>query len=256
MLGCGRPQTRKNGRESSRLPAASGGWRLRKTTNPNLINEETSLCGSDTSVDPNCCKARATRRNRDRPIAGFGRTVYHRARAERFAGAVGCPHRAVPAAGRLVGAGRAPAVARRRCRMRRERAGCRGRRTVCGERRRCVRKSAGSSSPDGRTGSSRSGFGCRDNRRSGLRQLDPDGGGIRCERAIPPVLTRNTPAPRLGRGAGGVPCVERQLWCGGLPRRGGRPDFPENGSDTGLVGASRTASRPSAPEARYRNMPV
>lgn len=171
-------------------------------------------------------------------------------------GAVGCPPRAAPAAGRLVGAGRAPAVARRRCRMRRERAGCRGRRTVCGERRRCVRKSAGSSSPDGRTGSSRSGFGCRDNRRSGLRQLDPDGGGIRCERAIPPVLTRNTPAPRLGRGAGGVPCVERQLWCGGLPRRGGRPDFPENGSDTGLVGASRTASRPSAPEARYRNMPV
>ena len=158
------------------MPAASGGWRLRKTTNPNLINEETSLCGSDTSVDPNCCKARAKRRNRDRPIAGFGRTVYHRARAERFAGAVGCPHRAVPAAGRLVGAGRAPAVARRRCRMRRERAGCRGRRTVCGERRRCVRKSAGSSSPDGRTGSSRSGFGCRDNRRSGLRQLDPDGG--------------------------------------------------------------------------------
>lgn len=171
-------------------------------------------------------------------------------------GAVGCPPRAAPAAGRLVGAGRAPAVARRRCRMRRERAGCRGRRTVCGERWRCVRKSAGSSSPDGRTGSSRSGFGCRDNRRSGLRQLDPDGGGIRCERAIPPVLTRNTPAPRLGRGAGGVPCVERQLWCGGLPRRGGRPDFPENGSDTGLVGASRTASRPSAPEARYRNMPV
>lgn len=170
-------------------------------------------------------------------------------------GAVGCPPRAAPAAGRLVGAGRAPAVARRRCRMRRERAGCRGRRTVCGERWRCVRKSAGSSSPDGRTGSSRSGFGCRDNRRSGLRQLDPDG-GIRCERAIPPVLTRNTPAPRLGRGAGGVPCVERQLWCGGLPRRGGRPDFPENGSDTGLVGASRTASRPSAPEARYRNMPV
>lgn len=171
-------------------------------------------------------------------------------------GAVGCPPRAAPAAGRLVGAGRAPAVARRRCRMRRERAGCRGRRTVCGERWRCVRKSAGSSSPDGRTGLSRSGFGCRDNRRSGLRQLDPDGGGIRCERAIPPVLTRNTPAPRLGRGAGGVPCVERQLWCGGLPRRGGRPDFPENGSDTGLVGASRTASRPSAPEARYRNMPV
>lgn len=92
-------------------------------------------------------------------------------------GAVGCPPRAAPAAGRLVGAGRAPAVARRRCRMRRERAGCRGRRTVCGERWRCVRKSAGSSSPDGRTGSSRSGFGCRDNRRSGLRQLDPDGGG-------------------------------------------------------------------------------
>lgn len=91
-------------------------------------------------------------------------------------GAVGCPPRAAPAAGRLVGAGRAPAVARRRCRMRRERAGCRGRRTVCGERWRCVRKSAGSSSPDGRTGSSRSGFGCRDNRRSGLRQLDPDGG--------------------------------------------------------------------------------
>ena len=117
-------------------------------------------------------------------------------------GAVGCPPRAAPAAGRLVGAGRAPAVARRRCRMRRERAGCRGRRTVCGERWRCVRKSAGSSSPDGRTGLSRSGFGCRDNRRSGLRQLDPDGGGIRCERAIPPVLTRNTPAPRLGRGAG------------------------------------------------------
>lgn len=117
-------------------------------------------------------------------------------------GAVGCPPRAAPAAGRLVGAGRAPAVARRRCRMRRERAGCRGRRTVCGERWRCVRKSAGSSSPDGRTGLSRSGFGCRDNRRSGLRQLDPDGGGIRCERAIPSVLTRNTPAPRLGRGAG------------------------------------------------------
>lgn len=171
-------------------------------------------------------------------------------------GAVGCPPRAAPAAGRLVGAGRAPAVARRRCRMRRERAGCRGRRTVCGERWRCVRKSAGSSSPDGRTGSSRSGFGCRDNRRSGLRQLDPDGGGIRCERAIPPVLTRNTPAPRLGRGAGGVPCVERQLWWGGLPRRGGRPDFPENGSDTGLAGASRPASRPPAPEARYRKMPV
>lgn len=171
-------------------------------------------------------------------------------------GAVGCPPRAAPAAGRLVGAGRAPAVARRRCRMRRERAGCRGRRTVCGERWRCVRKSAGSSSPDGRTGLSRSGFGCRDNRRSGLRQLDPDGGGDSMRTGDPARSDAKHPGASSRTGSGGVPCVERQLWCGGLPRRGGRPDFPENGSDTGLVGASRTASRPSAPEARYRNMPV